>query len=148
MKRIIISALCLIFVMLFAFSVSAENSFTDVKEGAWYYDAVMTTVEKGIFSGVAPERFNPNGAMTRAMFVTTLANMTGAEVGEYTGTPFTDVKAGAWYAPYVQWAYENEITSGVAADRFGVDTPISREQMVTLFYNTAKKFGADTSVTD
>lgn len=148
MKRFIVSVLCLTFVLLFAFSASAESGFKDVKEGAWYYDAVMTTVEKGIFSGVGEDRFDPNGKMTRAMFVTTLAKMTEAEVGEYTGTPFTDVKAGAWYAPYVQWAYENEITNGVAADRFGVDVAISREQMVTLFYNTAKKFGADVEITD
>ncbi len=149
MKRFIVSALCLVFVLLFAVSASAKDvSFKDVKEGAWYYDAVMTTVEKGIFSGVAEDRFDPNGKMTRAMFVTTLAKLTGAEVGEYTGTPFADVKEGAWYAPYVEWAYENEITSGVAADRFGVDIAISREQMVTLFYNTAKKFGADTEITD
>ncbi len=148
MKKLIVSALCLMFVVLFGLSATAESGFADVKQGAWYYDAVMTTVEKGIFSGVAPDRFNPNGAMTRAMFVTTLAKVTGAEVGQYSGTPFTDVKAGAWYAPYVEWAYENEITSGVAADRFGVDNPITREQMVTLFYNTAKKFGADAEITD
>ncbi|MBQ4562817.1 MAG: DUF4838 domain-containing protein [Clostridia bacterium] len=148
MKRFIVSALCLIFVMLSAFSASADSGFKDVKEGAWYYDAVMTTVEKGIFSGVAEDRFDPNGKMTRAMFVTTLAKVTSAEVGEYTGTPFADVKSGAWYAPYVQWAYENEITSGVSSDRFGVDIAISREQMVTLFYNTAAKFGADVEITD
>ena len=148
MKRLIVSALCLVFVLLFAFSASAESNFKDVKPGAWYYDAVTTTVDKGIFSGVAPDRFDPNGKMTRAMFVTTLAKMTGATVDGYTGTPFTDVKANAWYAPYVEWAYENEITSGVAQDRFGVDVAITREQMVTLFYNTAKKFGADTEITD
>ena len=150
MKKFIVAVLCVIMLGSFALCVSAgwDNPFKDVKENAWYYDAVKNTVEKGIFSGVSEDRFDPNGKMTRAMFVTTLAKVVGADVGEYTGTPFTDVKAGKWYAPYVQWAYENGITNGVSADKFGVDNPISREQMVTLFYNTAQKFGEDVSVTD
>ncbi len=150
MKKLVIFILAVLMLMGTVFGVSAEadNPFKDVKENAWYYGAVMSTVEKGIFSGVAADRFDPNGKMTRAMFVTTLAKVVGAQVGEYTETPFTDVKVNAWYAPYVQWAYDNEITSGVSPDRFGVDNPISREQMVTLFYNTAAKFGEDVEVTD
>ena len=150
MKKIIISLIAVVLLCSMAVGISANewnNPFKDVKESHWFYDAVKTTVEKGIFTGMTEDTFQPNGKMTRAMFMTTLANMVGAEVGEYTGMPFTDVKAGHWYAPYVQWAYDNEITKGVSADRFGVNDPITREQMVTLFYNTAKKFGADTSVT-
>ena len=150
MKKILVSLLCVLMVCVFAFSASAEwqSPFKDVKKSHWFYDAVKTTVEKGIFTGMSENTFKPNEQMTRAMFVTTLAKMVNADVGEYTGTPFTDVKAKQWYAPYVQWAYENEITSGLSETKFGVSTPISREQMVTLFYNTAAKFGADTSVTD
>ena len=151
MKKLFISLIAVVLLCSMAVGISANewnNPFKDVKESHWFYDAVKTTVEKGIFTGMTEDTFQPNGKMTRAMFMTTLANMVGAEVGEYTGMPFTDVKAGHWYAPYVQWAYDNEITKGVSADRFGVNDPITREQMVTLFYNTAKKFGADTEVTD
>ena len=149
MKRLLISLIAVILLCSMAVGVSADwnNPFKDVKESHWYYDAVKTTVEKGIFNGMTENTFVPNGKMTRAMFMTTLANLVDAEVGEYTGLPFTDVKASHWYAPYVQWAYDNEITKGVAADRFGVNDPVTREQMVTLFYNTAAKFGADTSIT-
>ncbi len=150
MKKIIVSLLCLLMVCSFALSVSAEwqNPFKDVKESHWFYSAVKTTAEKGIFNGMSEDRFEPNGKMTRAMFVTTLAKLVNAEVGEYTDTPFTDVKASHWYAKYVQWAYDNKITSGVKADKFGVNDYVTREQMVTLFYNTAVKYGADSSVTD
>ncbi len=149
MRKILISLIAVILLCSMAVGVSAEwnNPFKDVKENHWFYDAVKTTVEKGIFNGMTEDTFVPNGKMTRAMFMTTLANMVGAEVGEYTGMPFTDVKANHWFAPYVQWAYDNGISSGMSADRFGVNDPITREQMVTLFYNTAAKFGADTSVT-
>ena len=149
MKKLLVSLIAVILLCSMAVGISAaewKSPFKDVKESHWYYSAVKTTVEKGIFSGMTPDTFKPNEKMTRAMFVTTLAKMVNAEVGEYTGTPFTDVKANAWYAKYVQWAYENKITSGMSADRFGVNDSITREQMVTLFYNTAKKFGADTTV--
>ncbi|MBR4881665.1 MAG: DUF4838 domain-containing protein [Clostridia bacterium] len=150
MRKILVSLIAVILLCSMAVSVSADwnNPFRDVKESHWFYDAVKTTVEKGIFNGMTEDTFQPNGKMTRAMFMTTLANMVGAEVGEYTGMPFTDVKASHWYAPYIQWAYDNGISSGMSADRFGVNDPITREQMVTLFYNTAAKFGADTTVTD
>ncbi len=150
MKKLLISLIAVILLCGMALSVSAEwqNPFIDVKESHWFYDAVKTTVEKGIFNGMTENTFDPNGKMTRAMFMTTLANMVGAEVGEYTGMPFTDVKADHWYAPYVQWAYDNGISSGMSETRFGVNDPITREQMVTLFYNTAAKFGADTTITD
>ena len=150
MKKLLISLIAVILLCSMAVGVSAEwnNPFKDVKENHWFYDAVKTTVEKGIFNGMTEDTFVPNGKMTRAMFMTTLANMVGAEVGEYTGMPFTDVKASHWYAPYVQWAYDNGISSGMSETRFGVNDPITREQMVTLFYNTAAKFGADTAITD
>ena len=151
MKKVLISLIAVILLCSMAIGVAADdwnNPFKDVKESHWYYDAVKTTVEKGIFSGMTPDTFQPNGKMTRAMFMTTLAKLVNAEVGEYTGMPFTDVKASHWYAPYVQWAYDNKITSGMSDTLFGVNNPITREQMVTLFYNTAAKFGADTSITD
>ncbi len=149
MKKVFVSLIAVILLCSMAVGVSADwnNPFKDVKESHWYYDAVKTTVEKGIFNGMTENTFDPNGKMTRAMFMTTLANMVGAEVGKYTGMPFTDVKADHWYAPYVQWAYDNGISSGMSETRFGVNDPITREQMVTLFYNTAAKFGADTTIT-
>ncbi len=149
MKRVFISFAAILILCAMALSVNAsEKAFNDVKEGAWYYDAVMSTVGKGIFSGTSEDKFSPNTKMTRAMFVTTLAKVMGEDVGEYTGTPFTDVKANAWYAPYVQWAFEKGITSGVSEDKFGINNPISREQMVTLFYNASGKYGYDTEVSD
>ena len=152
MKKLLISLIAVILLCSMAVGINAadewKSPFKDVKKSHWFYDAVKTTVEKGIFTGMTEDTFQPNGKMTRAMFMTTLAKMVNAEVGEYKGLPFTDVKASHWYAPYVQWAYDNQITSGMSADRFGVNDPITREQMVTLFYNTAAKYGADTTVSD
>ncbi len=150
MKKLILSVIAMILLCSMAIGVNAEwdNPYNDVKENQWFYEAVKTTSEKGIFTGVTDDRFDPDGKMTRAMFVTTLARLVGAELVGYTGMPFTDVSAEHWFAPYVQWAYDNEITNGVSPDKFGSEDYVTREQMVTLFYKTAVKYGADYSVTD
>lgn len=46
--------------------------------------------------------------------------------------PFTDVKAGSYYADAVQWAWENGITAGTDATHFSPDKPCTRGQMVTF----------------
>ena len=47
--------------------------FTDVKNGAWYYNAVMAMAEGGLVAGVGNNKFNPEGTLTYAQFCTILA---------------------------------------------------------------------------
>ena len=44
----------------------------DVKTGDWFYPAVDFVTEKGLFHGTGDNKFSPNTAMTRGMFVTVL----------------------------------------------------------------------------
>ena len=48
---------------------STKNPFKDVKKGAYYYDAVLWAVEKGITSGVSATSFAPNDKCTRGQIV-------------------------------------------------------------------------------
>ena len=45
------------------------NPFTDVKEGTYYYKAVLWAVEKGITNGTSETTFEPNEDCTRAQVV-------------------------------------------------------------------------------
>lgn len=118
-----------------------ENPFSDVREGSWYYGAVQCAHRQKLFSGVAPGRFSPNGAMTRGMFVTVLANLAGVEPACYPGTHFLDVEETAWYAPAVEWAAGFGLVSGVGNYRFAPDRPVTREQMAAILYRFAGKTG-------
>ena len=52
---------------------SSTNPFTDVEEGAYYYDAVLWAVEEEITNGYgSSDIFNPDGNCTRAQVVTFL----------------------------------------------------------------------------
>ena len=53
------------------------------------------------------------------------------------GSPFTDVKSGAYYEQAVAWAVENEITSGTSATTFGPNEGCTRGQVVTFLWRAA-----------
>ena len=51
---------------------SGENPFIDVADDAYYADAVIWAVGKGITSGTTAATFSPNNNCTRAQVVTFL----------------------------------------------------------------------------
>ncbi len=115
-----------------------EPAFTDVKQGAWYYDAVKYCFNRGYMSGTSDTVFNPNGKVTREMFVKVLANLADADLSGYTASSFKDVKPDSWYGPAVEWAYENGLTSGMSEDSFGVGQYITREQLAAFLTRYAQ----------
>ena len=95
------------------------NPYTDVAEGAWYYDVVMQASEAGLMKGVTDTQFEPNGTLTRAMFWTILARASGV-----------DTEGGEnWYAKAQAWAMENGVSDGT--DAMGA---LTREQLVTMLW--------------
>ncbi|MCH5353170.1 MAG: S-layer homology domain-containing protein [Acutalibacter sp.] len=52
--------------------VTASNSFTDVKSGEYYYNAVLWAYENKIVAGTTDTTFSPNQSCTRAQAVTFL----------------------------------------------------------------------------
>ncbi len=112
---------------------SAELPFVDVAEDAWYRDAVAYCFGQGYFRGTSDDLFTPGGAMSRAMFAAVLYRIAGEPA--VTGvSAFADVPDGAWYHDAVLWAAENGVVEGYGDGRFGADDPVTREQIVTLFW--------------
>lgn len=120
--------------------------FTDVAKNQWFYDAVKYTYDRGWFTGMTETRFQPQGKLTRAMFVTLLGRMAGVEAEARWETSFVDVKQGAYYGPYVAWAQENGIVEGTSQTTFSPNAEVTREQMATFLYRYAKFMGKDVTV--
>lgn len=116
---------------------SGSNPFTDVKEGDYYYDAVLWAVEKGITSGITATTFRPEMACTRAHAVTFLYRAKGSPASA--GSSFTDVPAGAYYADAVSWAVAENITAGMGNNKFSPAMNCTRGQSVTFLYRDARK---------
>lgn len=116
-------------------AVIEVSNFTDLDGANWAKNDIYSLVNLGIVNGKTLTTYAPLEGLTRAQLVKMLFAVDGQNEADYTGeTKFTDVKATAWYAPYVQWAVDNKITDGLTATTFGPDEAVTREQACTFIY--------------
>ena len=113
---------------------NAAHSFTDLDKDAYYYNAVLWAVEKGITNGVSLDAFDPNGTVTRGQAMTFLWRMDGKTAADADHT-FTDVEDGAYYEDAVAWGADEAITNGTSATTFSPDDACIRGQIVSFLYN-------------
>ncbi len=129
----VLCCLCLFVTSLPMGAQAASAPFRDVQEGDWMYPAVEYVRQHGLMSGTGSgATFSPNATLTRSMFVTILGRLAGVGKQDYPGISFSDVKAGEWYAPYVEWASQKGVTSGVGNGKFGVENAITRQEMASM----------------
>ena len=112
-------------------------NFEDVKEGAWYHEAVDFMVENAYMNGMSDTEFGVNGSLTRAQLVTILYRIAGSPETEGENK-FADVKADTWYTNAIIWAAENGIVNGIDDTTFAPDQSITREQIATILYRYTK----------
>ena len=111
---------------------SSVNPFTDVSTSAYYYDAVLWAVERGITAGTSATTFSPDATCTRGQIVTFLYRAVGTTTS---GTnPFVDVADSAYYADAVKWAVAEGVTAGTSATTFSPDASCTRGHIVTFLY--------------
>ena len=118
---------------------SSTNPFTDVKPGAYYYNAVLWAVEKGITNGTSDKTFSPDETCTRAQIVTFLWRYEGQPAPTSTDNPFADVRTSAYFGSAVLWAVEKDITNGTSATTFDPEDTCTRAQVVTFLYRDVLK---------
>ena len=83
-------------------AISAVNPFTDVKSGAYYYDAVLWAVQQGITSGTTDTTFSPDSTLNRDQLLTFLCRASGGYAG-----------GSDWSQLAVNWANSHGVLSGV-----------------------------------
>ena len=115
------------------------NPFTDVKSSAWYYEAAAFVNGNGLMKGQTDTTFSPQGAMTRGMFVAILGRMEGVDTTKYADkNTFSDVKSSQYYVPYIAWASDKGIVTGMGGDKFAPNAAVTREQMAVMMTNYMK----------
>jgi hypothetical protein len=118
-------------------AAEGTNPFTDVAEGAFYYDAVLWAVASGVTTGVSETEFKPDEPCTRDQVVTFLWRAAGKPAAEGSAS-FTDVAEGSFYAEAVAWAVANGVTTGYNDTTFAPGDPCTRGQVVTFLWRAAK----------
>ena len=112
----------------------AQNPFTDVPEGEFYYEPVLWAVEKGITNGATETTYDPEGALLRAQFVTFLWRAAGKPAPTSNENPFNDVTKADFFYEAVLWAVEKGITNGISKTEFGAYQVTNRAQAVTFLW--------------
>ena len=117
------------------------NPFTDVKPGAFYYDAVLWAVNRNpqITNGTSATAFSPEETCTRGQVVTFLWRAMGCPEPTSTVNDFVDVKPGNYFYKAVLWAAENGITNGVNATHFNPNGNCTRAHVVTFLWRAHEK---------
>ena len=114
-----------------------STGFTDVKNDAYYADAVKWAVDRGITNGQTTTLFGAEASCTRAQIVTFLWRAAGSPVPQTTKNPFTDLSEDAYYYQAVLWAMEQGITVGTTETTFDPDQTCTRGEAVTFLHRNA-----------
>ena len=119
--------------------INVAETYSDISEDAWYYEAVDWAVNEGLMDGVGDDVFAPDGTGTRAMAVTILWRLAGEPEAEKAG--FSDLDENAWYETAVNWAAATGAVQGTSEDEFSPNEPITREQLAVILYRYAQSRG-------
>ena len=117
-----------------------KKYFADMP-GNWADEYIQFVGDRQIFQGVTENLFDPNGRVTRAMYVTVIGRLYENSFGSITANgshSFDDCDYGSWYGKYVDWAASTGIVNGYGNRMFGPDDYVTREQMAAILYRFAQ----------
>ena len=113
-------------VMTVAAMAKGVQTFADVNESDWFYDAVCYVTDNGLMNGTG-RGFAPQQTTSRAMLWAVLSRVDGQNAKR---------NANDWYAAAQLWAIQHDISDGTAPE-----APITREQLAAMLYRYAQRKG-------
>ena len=119
--------------------VTSAKTFSDTA-GHWAQSAIELLASKLIITGTSTTAFSPSQPVTRAEFAALITRSLGlASTGS--GTAFSDVSTGAWYADAVSTAAAAGLITGYTDGSFKPGSPITRQEMATVLSKAIKYTG-------
>jgi hypothetical protein len=119
--------------------------FNDLQTVSWAKEAIAALYKMGVIAGKNESSFAPNDLVTREEF-------TKMVVVAFFGEPiskeceFSDVRG--WSSSYVQYAFDNNIVSGIGDSVFEPGGNITREAAVAVVMRSLKAKGYEGGKTD
>lgn len=116
-------------------AAAEPTTFKDVPAGSPVAEAAEYLRSVGVLSGYPDGTFRPNQKVNRAEAIKIIiAPLLKKEaLDQLTSTPFTDVKAGEWYLPYVEAARQNSIVDGPPAKTaFNGTKPVIKMEFIKM----------------
>ncbi len=117
-----------------------KNTFTDVKDSAYYASAVIWAAENSIVSGTGTNKFSPDNNITREQLVAImykLAQFNGINVSEKADiSGFKDAgKIATWAVEATKWAVAAGLVSGYEDGTFRPQGNATRAEYAVVLYN-------------
>nr|WP_281288492.1 cadherin-like beta sandwich domain-containing protein [Saccharibacillus brassicae] len=112
------------------------EQFADVA-GKWSQSAVNDMASRLVVNGVGEDRFNPEGAVTRAEFAAILVRALGLP-GTLQTAGFSDVASGQWYAEAAATADQYGLIAGYPDGTFRPNATITRQEAFTVLNRAAQ----------
>lgn len=117
----------------------------------YYYTHLQFLYDRNIMTGLKADLFGVGEQLTREQAATLLYRFAGSPEVTITEHPFPDANNPKhWAYKAIAWAKENGVITGYTRDSadgkqkkgyFGSQDPITREQLMTVFYRFAKTGG-------
>nr|WP_275440301.1 glycosyl hydrolase 53 family protein [Paenibacillus sp. ACRRY] len=113
--------------------VEVHVPLSDIQAHAWAENEVKSLYGKGIVSGMAENRFDPLGDLTRAQFLHMVMQVIGnSQAPNTTGYLLSDVSEGQWYTDSIRLGLQMNIIQGRPDGSFGVHERVTREEMAVI----------------
>ncbi len=118
-------------------AVSAQNGFSDVKEGEWYTEAVKWASANKIAAGYGSGAFGTYDSVTREQMAAVLYNYSkhkGYDVNKSAAlSSFSDTaELSSWAENAMKWAVSEGLINGTSADRLSPKGTATRAQVATI----------------
>ena len=133
---VFLSAVMIFSMSSVSFAAVGDNVFADVNGNAWYAEAVQYVNDNGIMSGTGNNEFSPQENTSRAALAAVLYRAEGSPAIDVQNE-FADVDSDAWYTDAVSWASAEGIISGYGNGLFGINDPVTREQIAAILWRYA-----------
>jgi len=128
--------LCLIASLTVPACAVEYAGFSDVDDGTAHSEAIQWAAEQEYINGYPDGRFGVNDPVTRAQLAAIFYRAAGSP-SVSGASRFPDVQATAYYGDAAVWAEDSGLISGYPDGRFGVDDPVTRQQVVTILWRWA-----------
>ncbi|MCG0274844.1 MAG: S-layer homology domain-containing protein [Thermosediminibacteraceae bacterium] len=108
-----------------------DKTFDDIAKH-WAKDYVESMAAKHVVHGRTPQKFVPDDGITRAEFAKLMVNALELDIVPYKGS-FEDVATDAWYADYIETAYQNGLITGrIEGKVFDPSAKITRQEIMAI----------------
>lgn len=117
---------------------SGNLIFTDVQEGAPYFESIAYLKEKSLISGYPDGSFRPEQGVSRVESLKFIFNALNYDISETSALPFPDTENGQWYSPYLATAFSEGIVKGYPDGTFHPDNQVTLVEFLKIMIKSLK----------